>query len=303
MSIKNTHIDNIIPNDFEDKKLYHYTSSDGLIGIMLKGKIWCTQIFYLNDQEELINGWRLFFDILDKYEDEFKDKVYVNPNIRAWKSLFIKNTDSFINFTNFPIHDFQYFIFCLSSEDDDLSQWRGYSSENSGYAIEFKINDDFFSKQKDFTTTTKPNFEKKSVILLKRCIYNNEEKYKLLETILEVYKQKGEFDTWELFFDIASLFFFFKSDEFHHENEYRMLICLDKENQDKIEFRKGKTTLIPYIEIDVEYSTITGITISPTPSKQHSMSSLKMLINRIIKKNKNLNYFEPKHSNLSYRAW
>lgn len=302
MQAKDTHIDNIIPDDFKGKKLYHYTSGDGLMGMILEGKIWCTQIFYLNDREEIINGWRMFFELLNDYDDTFKKSLLQNPNINAWnKLLFIQSNNDFIDFSEFPIHDYPYFVFCLSSKGDDLSQWRGYSPDNSGFAIEFDFNENFFKKS-EFITTKEQDSNKKGVILLKRCIYKNKDKKELLKKILDHYKQNNN-KTWDVFFEIVSLFFFFKAEAFHHEKEYRLLIGLNKKNLDKIKFRKGKSTLIPYLEINVEYSIFTGIRLGPTTSRQHSKSSIKMLIKRTINEGKNLQLFEPKYSKIPYRTW
>ena len=35
------------------KSLFHYTSSDGLMGIIRSNKIWTTKIHYLNDKSEI----------------------------------------------------------------------------------------------------------------------------------------------------------------------------------------------------------------------------------------------------------
>ena len=44
----------ILPN-----KLYHYTSIDGLLGIIRNKNIWASDIQYLNDKEEFVRTIKL----------------------------------------------------------------------------------------------------------------------------------------------------------------------------------------------------------------------------------------------------
>ena len=47
--------------------LYHYTNDGGLRGIIETGKLWFTDIFYLNDPSELKYSVRLASDILTRH--------------------------------------------------------------------------------------------------------------------------------------------------------------------------------------------------------------------------------------------
>lgn len=196
----------------------------------------------------------------------------------------------------------------MSTKGDDLSQWRGYCPDNAGYNIEFDINHKFFQNQKDFNTTKEINPDNKSVILLKQCKYKEDEKRELLQSLLSWFRESDEKDAdIELFFSILSLSVFFKDESFIHEDEYRLLVMLDKSDNELMEFRQGKSTLIPYLELSTELSNITGITIGPTPSGQHSKSAVKMLINKINRNNKEevirLNIDMPTLSKVTYRSW
>lgn len=43
--------------------LYHFTTTDGLIGIISKSEIWATEILYLNDHSEAAYRYRLQEDL------------------------------------------------------------------------------------------------------------------------------------------------------------------------------------------------------------------------------------------------
>ena len=81
-------IEELLPDDLSDKELIHYTSADGLKGMISSKKIWCTQIFYLNDIEENFNGWKMFFKVFDSnvktelYPDSFVRKI--EGSLRLW---------------------------------------------------------------------------------------------------------------------------------------------------------------------------------------------------------------------------
>jgi len=50
--------------------IFHYTSLEGLLGIIKSKSIWATNVFYLNDASELNYSRKLFIDQLRKYQEE-----------------------------------------------------------------------------------------------------------------------------------------------------------------------------------------------------------------------------------------
>lgn len=53
-----------MPKQRRETYLYHYTTAEGLIGIMRNRNIWATDVFYLNDWEEFLGGINLARDYL-----------------------------------------------------------------------------------------------------------------------------------------------------------------------------------------------------------------------------------------------
>lgn len=100
--------------------LYHYTSGNGLFGIINSSELHCSHQQFLNDPTEQSYFDNVLRSVLDK--NEFLKTIYVELIIRDY--LF----DSSI----------QQFIFSLSKNPDSLSMWNYYANGN-GYNIGFDI--------------------------------------------------------------------------------------------------------------------------------------------------------------------
>src|SRR3974390_2152835 len=73
-----------------DKILFHYTSLEGLIGIIEKRSIWATSILYLNDASEMIYSIGLFREQVIKIKKEApKNSLYSNAlRVRLLESFY-----------------------------------------------------------------------------------------------------------------------------------------------------------------------------------------------------------------------
>lgn len=109
--------------------LCHYTSLAGLEGILRSGRIWATNVPYLNDPDELIHGQRMFEALIDKTQREAKDSLArafygrCKQNLGQWPSLKDLRWD--------------YYCTSLTARRDDLSLYRAYSAQGAGYCIGF----------------------------------------------------------------------------------------------------------------------------------------------------------------------
>ncbi|MFZ5645802.1 MAG: hypothetical protein ACOY46_19775 [Bacillota bacterium] len=56
--------------------LYHYTNIDGLIGIFDKHKIWCSNIYFMNDKSEIEYSTDVVRTALDKKKDKIGDQYF-----------------------------------------------------------------------------------------------------------------------------------------------------------------------------------------------------------------------------------
>ena len=119
------------PSDFVPPELYHYTSAQGLRGILESGKLRATNFAYLNDAEELSYGKDLALRVLREtfttQTDARSSELDRLPfEFAAW------NLDEVGS-------NVDYYIASFCEEADLLSQWRGYGHHGSRYCIGFDV--------------------------------------------------------------------------------------------------------------------------------------------------------------------
>jgi hypothetical protein len=287
-------MDTLIPEDVYDRDLYHYTSSQGLLGMLKSGKIWCSHIFYLNDFEENLNAWNIFYQVLDSYDNGKSDlqtfKNIINGSFGDRRKNFSELTNQ--DFKTMQMEEYRYFVFSLSLVKDDLSQWRSYTPDSSGFCVHFKFN-------KNLRDGLPHHF----ICALAKCIYKDTEKKvkiaQLLDSHYEDFTKNKSYWDIDLFFSIINLNLFFKNETFSSEQECRLVIQLTKGSDSLINVRTGKSFLVPYIELkDIALPFIKGITIGPTPFPYHSKDALKIHL-----KNSGLTIDDPEISKIPYRSW
>lgn len=134
-------------------RLYHYTSSAGLLGILANRSIWATDVAYLNDSSELEFGLR---DLLKRIETitrsdrsrghrSFLDRLAARYDYSAWEKVADRNSEAIEpkRYSELAQElmqrvqvDVTVGVACFCEDDgDSLSQWRGYGS--AGYSIGF----------------------------------------------------------------------------------------------------------------------------------------------------------------------
>jgi hypothetical protein len=130
-------------------RLYHYTDINGLKGIYETGQIYATNSLYLNDTSEISLGIAALRDRLYQQELSYwRERVAISE-----RNLDRTKTESEEPQEPDPYADIiaeleeirhaieevgeysQFYISCLTTEEDQLSQWRGYAS--GGYSVGF----------------------------------------------------------------------------------------------------------------------------------------------------------------------
>jgi len=117
--------------------IFHYTNDVGLRGILESGQLWLTDIFSLNDPSELSHGLSHAVNILS-------NKASTGP---PESKIFAADIAAFIQQGGIRKSG-HYFMCSLSSNGDDLGQWRAYADNGRGYALGFdaKALEDAFAK-------------------------------------------------------------------------------------------------------------------------------------------------------------
>lgn len=235
-------------NAHDNKSLYHYTTMKGLLGILGEQNIWATHIKHLNDRKEFGHA----VDMIRK---------------RLEPSTALTMIESFLN----EFSDITY-ICSFSEYGNQLSQWRSYCPIG-GYSIGFARDKLQKLRQSDQNRGT--------LTALSQCKYSEEEQRDTLNDVVGKYEANSS-DFADLQTKLAFIAPTFKDDAFREEREWRLIVTLT--NFHTIEFREGKTSIIPYWKFCLRQKDgalpITSIIIGPTPNPKESEFAVRRLLKR-----------------------
>ena len=130
--------------------LHHYTTGQGLLGILQTGRLWATNAHFMNDPREITYAADIVQQsvreaaarhkaAVDALNTGWIDKLITFGRDRAWKAPQIDQ------WSKDAIQTFHEqggaYIACFCREPDLLSQWRGYGAVGGGYAVGFNSAD------------------------------------------------------------------------------------------------------------------------------------------------------------------
>ena len=248
--------------------LFHYTTAEGLKGIIEKNELWATSAYFLNDSSEIIYGYGVLKEVLDK---SITNNVRPNDslplgiarNLRQWFGEDLQNRHV-IN----PIY-----LACFCEEDNLLSQWRTYG-QLGGYSLGFNLPaDDLrtgqgFKPEPNVYTSIPVKIEydrseqaKKCVSILDQllAIFDDPETARALVTVSD-HPLVGYSTILRVIADmLLEEILSFKNEAFRDEKEWRVVIRqreLTKQGTDDggktpipIYFRSSGGMLVPYVKL------------------------------------------------------
>jgi len=272
--------------------VYHYTDIQGLIGILSTRTLWATDVAYMNDASEYAYGGTIVDEVITDTEREF-----------ARVGLLRK----YLNTTATEL-GFRVYASCFCQTGDLLSQWRTYSKQGPGYAIEFRVDQLVASLSETEPSAFvgsvdyDPTRQRESVDrVVKNCIgpiTTDPTGARFLRTPFakvadggappldgtEATYVKEHLQKWleDSMIGVVALVFarpFLKAPAFSEEEEWRIVIHSDTEGE---EFRCSKGLLIPYRKLalgDAGKLPITSIRIGPNhPHPQQAKASLERFL-------------------------
>jgi len=272
-----------------DLKLYHYTTVEGLKGILNRRSIWLTHTSTLNDPLELKYGKQLIIDILNEaINNENEDNI---KNLLKRLSTYVTAFDTIL---------YQTYVACFCKTENLLSQWRSYAAQGGGYnlGLRFQSNTKFYH--------TIDDTEENSYVILRKMIYNVNEQKELVSNYisfiiksskeaLKSFKERDDIpEAWpfiaasecvNIFFD---LILSFKNPVFQEEKEWRLIKVMEAEHKPEIlRFREISEGLIPYLEtfifddLEGEYTfPLFEINFGPMLDNARTKSVLELFLNK-----------------------
>jgi len=229
-------------------KLFHYTNSTGLLGILSSEVFWATNIEYLNDSSELYYCIALIRERLVR-----KKKAAAHNALWPIAELFSEAEKTFN-----PFHTLTLYVSCFCENGDLLSQWRGYGHAGGGYAIGIQ------PRHPEALPDDQPR------IVLRRVLYDATEQARLIDdsiTQLEILwtdiSSRTRDETTLItakekmlsFFrqEIGDYIWCFKNPVFQEEKEWRFSYVTGAKDPKKRpgKFRAGRSSIIPFVELDL----------------------------------------------------
>ncbi|MCS0326226.1 DUF2971 domain-containing protein [Vibrio sp. SCSIO 43086] len=228
-----------------DKKLYHYTSADGLLG-MMDGEIWSSQIQYMNDNKEWEHGFDLAWPAIKKLQAS-RDRKIASIADNLIMNVRPESTMS------------RTFVFSLTEAPDLLSQWRGYCHDG-GFCVGF-------DKSKIESTDSFRGFK------LKRCVYSDVEKNEVINSIIQKYVDKyydielDEVNRKKLIVESTAEFrelaCYFKHSSFSEEKEWRLFGTVSV-NDNRSAWRARGNLPMPFVKHKIDFfSMVDEIIVGP----------------------------------------
>ena len=256
--------------------LYHYTTQDGLLGILKESTLRATKIQYLNDASELVMPLQLAKDILTERKIKLSEHEPQREKV-------IEMLDEVGAVPNINIC-----VFAFCTERDCLSQWRAYGIPGSAYSIGF-------SSAKLDETLTPSGFK-----LCPCDYYEVEEQHKIIE---EFINQSIESATprqfiGELLIKASAM----KHKAFKDEGEWRLVSMAPRSYEDnEFGFRPGISTVVPYYSLPLDLSCIVEIIVGPSPHPELAKDAVRGLCHRY--NLKDVGGWHIKNSKIPFRNW
>ena len=279
--------------DVSSKKLCHYTSPSGLLGIFdsQTPSLFLTEYDSLNDTKERKD----IFEILKKYcdkqlaEQKISEELYNDILSISQSDLFaitriideellLSNGEKVKGITSSSDEECHTYICSFSKNNDSLPMWRMYSKAEhyEGFCIEFSPS--AFSE----------NYNNFSLELVK-VIYNEKKKLDLIENVLSpiikhydsANKRDKEYLLSILKFMIKRFQFVFKNKSFSYEKEIRAILHIpktEKSIEGKIserKYRQSNGLIVPYVKYNIDKIHVKSITLAPTIKEQTAINNLE----------------------------
>lgn len=276
------------PTESDDDLIWHYTSAEGLYGILTECVLHSGNILFMNDPKE----FTFLFEVITNTVESDTKNIHSDAVRTCIVNRYKEIQNSFETLKNFFVY-----LTCFSKQPDLLSQWRGYCP-NGGYSIGFsrKSLEKASAKQGYFTKDViyMPDRVTKKVPRQLKRFFERHYNHPFL-------KEKNFSDQafHKYHMDVVTKFNplklspFVKHDSFSEEREVRLYRFGGEDSVFKI----SKDYLKPYGIIKFPKHCIKKIIIGPTLNENYCRSGLNSLLIK-----QNLNHILVEHSKIPYRT-
>jgi hypothetical protein len=261
--------------------LYHYTTVEGMKGILEENELFATNLRFMNDRTELEYGLSLVKTVIAEQRS-----IYPPSSSQA---RILERCSGLLEFFSLddesgPAAEFYGTCFCQSP--DSLSQWRAYAKEGAGYALGFSG-----------SLLTSSLFLGDG--LLVKVIYDEEKQKELVKSLVTSFVDHFQ-KTWQALsgnhkrayrryagyaFNAAAtaLIISFKHPSFESEQEWRYVDLVNESDASRLQFRPRAGSLVPYIRLrtrDGQKLPVVRVVHGPGNQQQTSLFGLRLFLQK-----------------------
>jgi hypothetical protein len=250
--------------------LCHYTTLEGLYGIIVSGDLWLTNSRYCNDNEELKYGNRVVEAVLTELQGEAESN---EPQLDWLQNLRAEFRAA---------REDEAYICCFCEKQNLLSQWRGYADDGGGVGIEFDA-----EGFRNFAGPDSPF----GLMRLWKVFYSKTQQRDIVRKAIEYPYWPTPSPQDRIYWIVDALKFFvptFKNEGFHEEQERRLIFTPGAGIATKQKFRTRRGLLVPYFSLRELFEVagfaggvklpILNILVGPSANKSLNVESIKMML-------------------------
>ena len=251
------------------EKLWHYTSSEGLLGIIQNHSLRFSDTSFVNDGSELAYGFSVFREIAENYKETLsQDHKHLGDDV-------IAGTENILNRSGAV-------VFCMSEKPNVLNQWRDYGADIVPYCIGLSVNGIQPTEGFDFTA------------YLIKIIYDQKTQQDLMAALMSsIYSSAKKIEGFGTLSDndakpyiegaaiqFAGLILHYKNPAFEAEQEWRLVAHFQLLlNQVKPGYRTSNLGVVPFFDWHRSGTDkllpITDVIVGPSPYGMVSEYALK----------------------------
>lgn len=257
------------------KPLYHYTSLQGLLGIVRSKVLWASEVHYLNDAEEL----KCFANCINAHISQRLEGDDANAAILRQFREWLAGRMS---------HGPMLFTTSFTENGNLLSQWRGYCPPGKGVSIGFE-------------PAALAAAARQALFMMGRCIYDAGSTMEVAGRVLDrIVAEAAHYapeknsvahqSHYGMFQDIEPAFLqiavLMKNLAFHEEQEWRLVSPVHTNYvEPPIHYREGAFSLVPYLEFALPLNpsgalAIRRTIVGPSPNMNLSIDAISRYLSK-----------------------
>jgi hypothetical protein len=240
-------IDTLFQGTPRPRVLYHYTTAEGLLGIITSSRLHATNTHYLNDTSEVAYAAEMVRTITRLHSEQCSGYI---------KDLLDRIVAHGVDDIEWTVGRY---VSCFCEDGDLLSQWRGYGAKGGGYSIGIEAPDTFHRFRRHSGATYS----------LRKIEYDPERQRQVISDAVtwicavygEMLRKYGDENAQTMILpfcyakfrgQVFELLSCFKDPAFQEEQEWRLLAIIDAHDDvGLVKCRAKNGLIIPYIELDV----------------------------------------------------